>query len=425
MKMLKHLAFVILYFLGTCAVGDAQTPEDQMYVYEAFTENGVLAGGRAAGMGGAQIAAGNDGSVVWYNPALLTRIRRPEISGTLAHQKLTNETSIQNGVRQESNLSNTRLGSLWGVLPVPTYRGGMTLGFAINRVRNFDNIFRYATSQAWLNNPNSTDGFGGGEDERGNLWAISFGGAVEISPRASIGLSLEIYDGTDSWTSFYSSTSTADNYRYDEERSIEDGYTGISGKVGLTYTVNNYLNLSGIIGFPSSISVDQLSDEYISDNQGYYDEYHSSVSYRYTLPFWFGAGAAVRHRGFMLAGDITYTDYTQLEYVSGLDGMMIMNRMVKENYKDAFTYRVGVEYHIEQAGIRLRGGYYQEPIGFTARPIETEPHFFTLGAGFVIDRAVNVDLAFLTGSWERDDPDIGSEEKYNVNRFMVTISYRM
>jgi long-subunit fatty acid transport protein len=425
MYPIRFLALMVVAVYTVLPVGDVRSQDDPLYVYEAFTENGVLPGGRAAGMGGAQIAAGNDGSVVWYNPALLTRIRLPEISGTLTHQKLTNETSIEDGTRRESNLSNTRLGSLWGVLPVPTYRGGMTLGFAINRVRNFDNIFRYATSQEWLDDPNSTDGWGGGEDERGNLWAISFGGAVEISPRASIGLSVDIYDGTDSWTSFFDSTSTIDNYMLDYEHSIEDEYAGISGKLGITYAANNNLNLSGIIGFPSSITVDQLSDEYISDNQGNYDEYHGSASYRYTLPFWFGAGAAVRHMGFTLTGDISYTDYTQLEYRSGLANMRALSRLVKENYTDVVTYRIGAEYHIEQAGIRLRGGYYQEPIGFTARPIETEPHFFTLGAGFVIDRAVNVDLAFLTGSWERDDPDIGSEEKYNVNRFMVTISYRM
>ncbi|MEE9554211.1 MAG: hypothetical protein V3W18_07935 [candidate division Zixibacteria bacterium] len=423
--MKKNLIIGLTGVLLMCSTALGQFQDDPFAVYEAYTENGILPGGRAAAMGGAQIAAGSDGSVLWYNPALLTRIRMTEISGTLIHQKLTNETSMIGGTRQETNLNNTKLGSLWGVFPLATYRGGMTLGLSLNRIKSFDRVFRYATSDAWLDRPGSTDGFGGGEDESGNLWAFTLGGAVEVSPKASVGLSIDIFDGGDNWTYFFDSTAVADGLRYSYLHTIDDSYSGVTGKIGLSYAVNNNLNLSGIIGFPSSITIDQTSDVFEADNQGFDDKYHSSASYSYRLPFWLGAGAAIRHKGLTITGDFTYTDYSQLEYSSGLIDMARLNQLVRENYTDIFTYRIGGEYRLEPAGVRLRAGYYQEPIGFTYLPIETEPHFYTFGIGFVIDRAVNLDLAFLTGSWERDDPLVGVLEKYDVNRFMVTVSYRM
>lgn len=421
--MSRSMVICILIFGPTTfTVAQAQSP---LVVYEAYTENNVLPGSRAAAMGGAQIAAAYDGSALWYNPALLTRIRLNEFSGTLTHQRSTNETILLNGFREDSKVGNTRLGSLWGIFPVPTYRGGLTLGVSVNRIKSFDRVFRYASGQAWLDNPGTTDGWGGGEDENGSIWAISLGGAIEVSPRASVGISMDIFDGTDNYSYFFDSTEVINNYRYDYNHSIVDDYTGVSGKLGITYAVSNYVNLSGVIGFPSSITIDQAADTYESDNQGFSDEYHSSASYRYTLPFWFGAGAALRHRGFTVTGDISYIDYTQLEYRSGLNEMLIMNRMVKRYYQDVFTYRIGAEYKFQPSGVSLRAGYYQDPIPFTFRPIETEPHFYTFGAGFIIDKSVSLDLAFLAGSWERDDPSIGSSEKYKANRFMVTVSYRM
>ena len=72
----------------------AQIGGDASTVYEMATENSIFAGVRAAGMGGAQLAAADDGSALWYNPALLTRIRRLELSGSLNYQRFFNRTDF-------------------------------------------------------------------------------------------------------------------------------------------------------------------------------------------------------------------------------------------------------------------------------------------------------------------------------------------
>ncbi len=421
MKRLIGLSLMIGALALLPSLASAQFLLDPLDVYEPATENHFVPGARAAGMGGAQIAAGDDGSAIWYNPALLTRIRNPEISGSLTHQKVGNTTSLNLNRALDSDLSSTGFGGGWAMFPVPTERGGLTLGLAVNRVRSFDRIFRYSPTPGWFDDP-SRVGWGGGEDESGSLWAWSFGGSIEVSPRASVGLALEIYDGHDDYSLFFDSTYSGGNYHF--RHSINDDYTGISGKIGATYAASNWLNLGAVIGLPASLSIDQTSD--VFENGTDIDDFddHAISSYRYTLPFSFGFGAAAMFRDLTLAGDVTYLDYTQLEYWRGFEDLSQANQTVKRYYDDVVNLSLGAEYIIRPADVRLRAGYYQRPIPFSGFPVESDPRFFTLGAGFLIDRALSIDAAFLTGTWERRDPAIGSNEEYDAQRFLLTVSYR-
>ncbi|RKX19112.1 MAG: hypothetical protein DRP26_04030, partial [Candidatus Zixiibacteriota bacterium] len=90
MIVVIRISFIFVIILPGLLL--AQIGGDPGAVYEMATENNIYVGVRAAGMGGAQIAAGEDGSALWYNPALLTRVRRIEISGALSHQRFFNKT---------------------------------------------------------------------------------------------------------------------------------------------------------------------------------------------------------------------------------------------------------------------------------------------------------------------------------------------
>ena len=172
LKSCALMAFI--FFTGLFSISSAQQLLDPLEVYEPATESQFLPGGRASGMGGAQIAAGDDGSALWYNPALLTRIRNTELSGTLSHQRVTNNTTGNSGIRipesrfvnTEASVNNTNLGGLWAIFPVPAEQGGVTLGFSVNRVRSFDRIFRYQVTGDLASSVRA------GEDESGSLWAL-------------------------------------------------------------------------------------------------------------------------------------------------------------------------------------------------------------------------------------------------------------
>jgi len=403
----------------------AQTNDDYLAIYESATENGFLPGSRSAGMGGAQIAAGNDGSVLWYNPALLTRLRKSEFSATLSHQKLKNNTALISGNTFNNDVGNTRLAGLWGIYSVPVDQGGLAFGLSINRIKSFDKIFRYASDQNWFNQIGTIDGWGGGEDEKGGLWSYSFGGAIEISPRASLGLSVDILDGNDDWAYFFDSTYTPAVYQYHYDHSISDDYAGITGKLGASYNVNDYLSLGAVVGFPTRLKIEQSSIISEFDSDGFDDTDQSFSKYSYTLPFWFGGGAALTIGDLTLAADMTYQDYSQIEYRSGFSDLAYYNRLAKNTYDGKFNFRVGGEYFLRPAGLKLRAGYYQEPIPYQGLPIETDPRYLTLGAGLILDRAVSLDIAYLSGLWEKDDPSIGSSEKYDIRRLLISLSFKL
>jgi long-subunit fatty acid transport protein len=414
LAIVPNLILTIALLLGIVSTSSAQQLLDPFDVYESATENQFLPGGRAAGMGGAQIAAGDDGSALWYNPALLTRIRNTELSGTLSHQRLTNSTTLARRNSPEAKVNNTSFGGLWAIFPVPAEQGGLTLGFSINRVRSFDRIFRLNTDQPFA--PTA------GEDENGSLWAWSFGGAVEVSPKASLGVSVDIFDGTDNYSYFeYSFGPTDEPISY--THSIIDEYTGISGKIGANYQASNELNLGVVIGFPTSLTVDQTSDEFQVGPGAFED--HSLASYRYTLPFTFGVGAMVRLNDLSITGDATYVDYTQLKYRSGFPDLARANLTAMQYYDDVLNFHLGTEYFVRSADLRLRAGIFGQPIPFNGLPVETEPFYFTLGAGLLVERVFNIDMAFMSGLYEREDPTLGSSEEYSTQRFLMTVSYRI
>jgi long-subunit fatty acid transport protein len=396
----------------------AQNSQDlSIEVYEPATENQFPVGARSTGMGGAQIAAGDDGSALHYNPALLTRIRNIEISGSLTQQRFSNKTSLFGSPTPEALQNNTALGSLWAIFPVPTSQGGLSLGLGVNRVRSFDRVFRYSSTPDWFNDQ-SMIGYGGGEDETGSLWEWSFGGAIEVSPKSSVGLSLDIYDGQDDYSAFFDSTFADGTYHF--RHNINDSYTGVSGKIGASYSATNWLNLGAVIRFPTSFSIDQTT--YTLDGS---NENTGDGSYRYVLPFSFGLGSEVDIRDLTLAADISYLDYTQLSYKRGFPDLAEEDRLVREFYRDALSYHLGAEYLIRSANLSLRAGYYVEPIPFKGYPIIEQPKYFTVGAGLLIENSATLDLAYVKGAWKRADVVIGSKEDNNVQRFLATLSFRI
>jgi long-subunit fatty acid transport protein len=423
--MLKGLIAVILFLPAAAFAAIGGDPHS---VYEIATENNVFIGVRAAGMGGAQIAAAEDGAALWYNPALLTRIRRIEVAGALSYQRFFNETTydLRNPVvANQAQTNNTRLNSFWAIFPVPTDRGGLTLGFSGNRIKNFDRIFRYENQPGWWENPDETaEGFGGGENDNGGLWAYSFGGGIEISRNASVGLSLDILDGSDDYSQMFDSINGI--AIYSDRFNLQDSYTGVTGKVGLAFSAGPYLHLGSVIKFPTEITIKQIYDER-EDINGNVDYYYGTGRYKYVMPFAFGAGAAFYYHQLLLTGDVNYSDYTQLEYKSGLN-RAAANEDVKRYYRDVLGVNLGAEYSFPNAGVTIRGGYSHDPIAFKYYSDNKDPNIYTGGLSYLIDKTLKLDLAVNFSKWTTSDPDfndgIATREKYWAQRFYLGVSYR-
>ena len=423
--MYKSLVILILL---TPAVLFGQMLGDPHSVYEIATENNLFVGIRAAGMAGAQIAAAEDGAALWYNPALLTRIHRVELAGALSYQRFFNQTTYNLNppvIGDEAQTNNTRFNSFWAVFPVPTDRGGLSLAFSANRIKNFDRIFRFESETGWWNNPYAAgDGYGGGENDIGGLWAYSFGGGIEISRNASVGLSLDLLDGGDEYAQMFDSISGP--YTYSDRFNLDDSYTGVTGKVGLAFSAGPNFHLGTVVKFPTEITIKQVYDERLEIN-GEVDRYYGTGRYKYVMPFSFGAGAAYYFNQFLLAADINYTDFTQIEYKSGLNRVSA-NEDVKRYYRDILGISIGAEYSFPEQGLTIRGGYNHDPIPFKYYSVDRDPNTFTGGFSYLVDRTLKIDLAVNFSRWTTGDPDfnngISTREKYWTQRFYLGVSYR-
>jgi len=413
-----RLKLLFLLFIPVLAQG--QINSDPTLVYEMVTENNTFVGVRAAGMGGAQIAAGEDGSAVWYNPALLTRIRRMELSGALTHQRFFNETRSEGVYTDEAQLNKTRISSLWGVFPVPVEQGGLSFALAANKVKNFDRIFRYESEPGWFANPIG-DGFGGGEDDLGSLWAYSAGAGLELSRYTSIGAALEWYYGDDDYS--YLSDEIFNSDVYSIRSDLKSSYSGYSVKIGLAYSPGPNVHLGATIKLPTPLKVEQEYYEETNDN-GDIDSYFDTGEYKFTLPFSFGTGALVTVRDLLLTGDIVYTDYTQLEYKSGVN-LADANGDVKKFYNDVLTLNLGAEYFFPEWGLTFRGGYSRDPIPYNFYTIEDDLNVISGGFGYLLDRTLKLDVAVNFLNWTRRDNDLGTTEKYKAQRVYVGFTYRI
>lgn len=398
--------------------------QDESIIYEPTAGNYFVVGARALAMGGAHIAVASDATALIYNPAGLARVTRIEFAGGLTHQRMDSNTrwGLSDGSYEAPLLSNTRFSSANLVMPVPTYRGSLVLALGVNRVQSFDRTMEFSQI---------TSGFEGGvsetgiESESGGLYLWSLGGAVDVSPNVSVGVAANLWSGKDNYTWFYERTGgMPPGYflRYDDR--IVDRYSGVNAKLGVRIQPNRYFVIGGTIDSPVTLKIKEDWEYSTSeDGQNSYD--YGTSEYKVSLPFSMGAGVAFQLEHFTLAGDVNYTDWTQMEY-KRLDNVGEANRQIKRTYTDAFRFHLGAEYLIPVASASLRVGFYSDPLPFRSDLIEKDRSFFTAGVGFLIDQVMTLDVAWAHGSWElRDFVTDGLAEKYTTNRVFVSVAYRL
>lgn len=422
---------ICLLLLITINICWAQTGGDPQLVYEIITDGACPVGVRGAGMGGAQIASAEDGSAIWNNPALLYRVGRTEFSGSLIYSRFFNESSL--GLNPAGNsdvfqLNSTKVGSLWGVFPIASRTGAMALGIGISRVNDFNRILRFETEPGWWLDQ-SGPGFGGGEDDRGGIYSYSAAFGAEISQRVSLGLGLEILDGSDDYVFRFDSIENGDYYNY--QRQIDNDYSGYSGRLGFGYSASDFFYIGAIVRFPTSITVEQALSEYEEFN-GESDRTYQAGKYRFVLPFKFGIGGAWTFRNLLLTSDLNYCDYTQMEYRTGVDRFRA-NTDIKRYYRDVLSISIGAEYSVPGQGISFRAGVRHEPLAFKYLSNDHDPITFTGGASFLLSRNLKADLAFSFSRWQTHDRAylegttgmIPLTAKYRTNELMFSLSYRI
>ncbi len=395
--------------LGTVARAD--------YVPEIPGLGEVPVDARTAALGGAGVAVSEESGAILANPAAIALVRRTETSATLSYQRreLTSDyfDDARIGKRNSGQLSAAGF-----VYPTPVYRGAFAFGVAYNRHAVFDrDLLRGGTQSG-----------GGVEDElleeSGSMDFWTVGAGVQISPSGFVGASATLVAGELARRSelAYSATGVA----YDYAGTVRTDLSGIRASLGGLFFLSPRMRLGIRLDLPHTVTYDGTERSDAGDDFVVEDE----VSY----PFSTTAGVATRTGQLVITGEASFTPYSLLE----LNAERLRTEERIEGYRDVVVLRLGAEYTFP-VSMRVRGGYRFEPDPYRLlvaevrndAPVEAvmeeaefdgERHVVTGGVGFLLEDALNLDLAAEWATTTKRGTNVAQTD--DLVRFFVTTSYR-
>lgn len=400
---MKKALIIVIIFAGLL-FGYNEETTSPIRPAEGYT----LFGLRASGMGGAHIALADDYTALYYNPARLSYIYRPEVSLGLNFENVAN-TNTWNSEVTEVSQTWTRLNQLGLLIPVPTSQGGLSFALGFNRFQSYNQTMDFSNG----------DDISGYEEVSGGMSSFSIGGGVQISEIAALGMVLDIPFGVENYSYL---EAVEDSVLIEDRTDWSTEYNGISGKLGIAINPNKHVNLGLLIEFPTYYSANQeatfSSDPYATspDSTVSYEEYHL------TTPFKFGGGISLKFPYVVLAGDIKYADYSQTEYNESW--LRYKNPRIKNSYRDVLSYNAGIEGIIPKAGVKLRAGYCHEPLHYTAYPVIEDRNIFTGGVGFLVSKTISLDLAVTYGMHKVEYEEYGWTEEWTKTNIFLGMAYR-
>ena len=417
-------------------------------------------GARALGMGGAFISVSDDYTATYWNPAGLALVRRMEFLCSFHNLKYNDLASFQ-GNKLKSDESFTKMDAVGFTFPVPTYRGSLVFGFGYNRVQHFDQAFGFS----WYNNtitdydnPDLNDLMTESWDtlEKGHLGQYAFSGAMDVSPNLSIGASLNLWRGKSDFESTYNLSDDHDEWdlnKYTEDNMINSKLSASNFKVGALYRLARLMRFAGTIELPYTIRIKEEAWTHIKEvweadgNRDQKDDFQ--VDYKIRTPFKFSAGASLYLPQLVVSGDIHYTDWTQMEYKTDPpfskmypvvdennneyypdSTMAEVNRDIrKKMYRSTASIHLGAEFTVPFIYTQLRAGAFYEPSPFKNADKKNDRKFITLGAGFLLDKQMKLDVAWIHGWWDRDTPYFNYDinpltERFTINQIELTLAIR-
>jgi long-subunit fatty acid transport protein len=368
-------------------------------------------GARAMGMGGAHIAVVEDASAIYYNPAGLAMIRRIELGAAFSYQDDVTYVDYRGEV-MDSPLTSTDLHQVSLVYPVPTYRGSLVLGFAYHRTVSLDrNYFRSGANDVGQREVEDIA-------ERGGMGMYSIGVGFDASSDISLGASLSLLGGSSDIDYLFSlSGGDGGDYWYTSDADID----GVTGSLGMLYKFEPMGRFGLMVNFPKSISLDGTYED---------ADFIEVFSDDITLPFSVAGGIAITPPNFVFALDLEFTDWSQIDFEGPIRYVDQYGRR-RSAYGSTTKVRAGVEALIPDAPVRLRAGYVYDPIpyklfftdnSYHLVDIEEERDYFTFGGGIILQKAVTLDFAFVTGGFVRSAQ--GTVEEADHNRVFVSAGYR-
>jgi long-subunit fatty acid transport protein len=448
---MKNILKALLSLLITIAVidiGFAQYKEDAY----RLSYLGLGIGARSLGMGTAYTSISNDFSAAYWNPAGLGQVKTNEFSVGLSSLSYNNSTGplslVDNNsvtfLRNQRSFTNTstNLNSIGLVFPFPVRQGSLVFAIGYNRQSDFTTALAFQG----FNQKDSTKAYPDNVDiqtkvlEGGGLNNWTAAGAIEAAMGLYLGASLSIISGSYTYNRDFLGSDVNNQrawYQINRKYLINEDVTGFTGRLGLLYETRNHRGQFGInIKLPSHLSV---RDDW-SDIENYYDDIPDSdyvntkngySEFDVVTPFVFSAGLSWSFGDLLLAVDIEYTDWTQMEFRNTYADLIQENTVIKDEMKPTVNFRLGAECAIPETDLRLRAGFAYIPSPFTFQTTSNAQKYITCGLGWLIEDAIQLDFGYAYGFWETShqvtyDPPYNTitKEKIKTHSIIATAAYR-
>lgn len=394
----------------------------------------VGSGARAAGMADAFVAIADDATAANWNPAGLIQLELPEMSIVGSWNQVNEQFDVD--FHDETNTSNSAdnfdLNYMSFVYPLPLLVLNRNVTVALNYQRKYD----FTRDFSFVHN-GFTPLRGGlrihqdtafAFEQEGGLSTITPAVAFEITPRISLGLSLNIWRSTffsdNSWTQDISQDTMLTSFRpggistaFVNSRVTEE-YEDFSGEnlvIGLLWTPSDRWSFAARYdtaftgdvdyyrqslqlrsGLPPALFPTRPSYSAVKERR--------KISFPDTLAF--GVAHRVNDR-LTFSLDVTTTDWDDFvmrqengRRTSLINGASQSNAFTYTDFKRTKTIRFGTEYvfipkqpdeKLERLW-SLRGGVF-----YDEEPATREPDKFygvAAGAGLLLQQRVNIDLAY-------------------------------
>ena len=417
-RFLPGTGFLLLLFLWSVPAAQAQT-EIPLLGYT----HGV--GVRAIGMGGAFVGLANDYAATYWNPAGLGQIRRMELTGSLSSLSYQDESTFY-GSNSVDKASATQLHAVGFVFPIPTYRGSLVFSLGYNRVASFNGNFLV---DGFNSSPGDSVRQVGEQIDRGGLRQWVFAGSVQMSENLYLGGSLNLWTGNYNYSWEMREIDELDiweqsQWLYQDE--IDTKINGFNMTFGALYNLYNRFRFGATIETPLSFKGAEDWNSYTKidyDDNTYWDS-TSTGTYDYHIrkPMTINLGASLSLPLLTVAGDVSFIDWSQMEYTSPSD-LRTQNRYFIKKMRPVTRYRLGAEMAVPLLNVRLRAGYMLDPSPYKNDLSSADKNFLTAGFGLLLDRQFTLDAAAVRGWWKRRSSE-NLLETITVTQFFVSGSFR-
>jgi long-subunit fatty acid transport protein len=290
--------------------------------------------------------------------------------------------------------------------------------------------------------------------ESGGMNHWSFGGAVDVARDLALGVTLSIVSGSYTYDREFMEADVLNNYQkapsdtlglFDQFRYVSTINTDLSGfnaVFGLHYRKQGKYRIGFTVRTPTYYTIEEtFSDEGYSrfdpNLNGTVDQFDiafdGKTNYKIATPVVVTLGGAVQFRDWLVvSGDVEYTDWRNMKFVTSRSDLQSENRLIQNIYRPTFNLRGGAEVTLWDLGLKVRGGLQLRPSPYEGDPSDFDQQFYSAGAAFRIDENVWLDAGYAFGFWKtfRDNyySPTGSASRTNehvkTHNAVVTLTFR-